>query len=158
SYFCGECYVTIWERLPIIGARGGLWDKLGKSLSSPAELGPNGGVWGQLTIPPGGLWRDLQDDTLILRPPDNDLWVLTTRLPLREASRGTSIWERAKPEGMLSPDETVEGEIDVWGQLGEETLIVKRGGPSVFHMPAVRDLGKFKPLRAPGYAIKELQE
>lgn len=150
--------MTIWERLPIIGARGGLWDKLEKSLPEPAELGSNGGVWGQLTIPPGGLWRDLQDDTLILRPPDKDLWVMTTNLPRRELRGRVSIWDRARAEDTLSPDETVDASLDLWDKLDDETLIVKKAGASVFHMPAVRDLGKFKPMRAPGYALKELKE
>src|SRR5262249_40018363 len=76
-----EYDVTIWDRLPIIGARGGVWDKLEKSLSHPAGLGADGGGWGQLTIPPGGLWGELQDETLPLRPPGRDLWQAPLPLP-----------------------------------------------------------------------------
>jgi putative peptide zinc metalloprotease protein len=150
----------IWDRLPLVRTRDDLWNQLAISLLEPVELGPDRGVWGQITIPPGGLWRAVNDETLILRHPKKSLWTrLLYDTPISYSANVMNLWDKIPIPEAASPNESIVQSTGLWEKAKEETLIIKRvTTASVYRMPLIRNLANFKPHRAHGWALKELQD
>lgn len=157
--------MSIWERsLKLVSGRD-IWLELGRSLLHPRSLeSARDGIWGQISLPPGGLWRDLQEETLVLRRPQDDLWIqaadetliIRPRLDLWQALAASLPEQRPALEH--SPDATmIPGSAGLWDELDEETLLLSRARVSVWELPQVRSFAFFKPQRATGYALKKLE-
>jgi len=136
-----------------------VWEQLDADLEHPVSLKADKGLWGQMGFRPTGIWRDAREETLLLRGARED--------------RG-SIWDEANDETLIldrdgihnlwgaSQELTDETLIlgtkrdDVWDEVQEETLVLPKSEDNKPGAPKIRDLAHFKPMRAPGWALKEL--
>lgn len=150
--------MNVWSKLPVKSDSGGLWDHLAEDLQEPASLQGGLGLWGQLGVQPSGLWSEARDETLIL------------------ADRvQTSVWEEAKEETLIldrTPRRNVWGaaqeqakdtsirdaeQASIWDEIGQETLLISRRDQADWLGLQIRDVTRYKPIRALGWALKELE-
>ncbi len=139
---------SIWDALPRPKATGGIWRQL------KVEGVPDGyGIWAALGERPGGMWGDLENETLLIYQ-----------------RRSTDIWEELNDETLIirplhnvwrdaaqaRPGQT--GALGIWAQVGDETLAVAPSEAGLWS--AASQAGDFslrKPTRRLGWALKELQ-
>ncbi len=147
----------IWSALPTKNASGGIWQQVETSTSPSGDfnlwlnLGERpGGMWGNLEKETlliserqaSDIWREVDDETLIIRP-RTDVWRELRRTP----------HSRSIPVGGQAP-----GILSIWAQVGDETLVLARQ-PSDGVWSATTQAGDYtqrKPLRRLGWALKKL--
>ncbi len=133
----------------ILHGRVNVWDHLAHALQTPETLPANGGLWGEIKPLPTGLWQAARDETLLLARQRNSLWTAANDETLIIRPR-VNIWEAPLPLATKRSQ-------DLWETVDGETLIIKRDAPTLWAKPAVRNFAKYKPQRATGWALKELQ-
>lgn len=152
--------MNVWDRLPARAGGGGVWDHLAADLEHPASLEADMGLWAQIGSQPGGLWHEARDETLLLTGAHQDqesIWDEVdgeTLLLGREGIR--SVWKASEDQ----TDETLildEQRGDVWDEVGDETLILSRPDDKGWAAPKIRDMARFRPMRALGWALKKLE-
>jgi Zn-dependent protease len=136
-----------------------VWDQLAVDLEHPASLGADKGLWGQIGSRPAGLWQEAREETLLLGDVRQDrasIW--------NEANDETLILDRVGLHNLWEASEQQTDETlildnkrdDVWNDVQEETLVLGKRGGRERGAPKIRDLAHFKPMRASGWALKEL--
>ena len=137
-----------------------IWERLSENLNAPDEGDIHRGVWAHISIKPGGLWKEAEDETVILRRPDiskEEIWQQASdeTVLLRRPS-SLNIWEavQGQVDELLTPAEEKQ---DIWKEVDDETVILVRTGDVPWRAPKIRDMGRFKPMRSVGWAIKQLE-
>ena len=154
--------MNLWERIQTRSGGGGLWDLLEESLPRPDEPARDLGIWLQVSVQPGGLWREARDETLILTRAaahgEDDIWQLADEETLILKREGTdSLWEAVEGEAGQTPSPGREPTA-VWEQVADETLVIARPEIPVWSRALkIRDLARYKPVRALGWALKQLE-
>lgn len=120
-----------------------------QDLPAPANLDSGVGLWGEIVIQPGGLWKNANQETLILpkqgaRP---DFWQMAIApAPLIPNAKKNVYHET------LAQDKTKEN-INLWEDIDEDTLILPRVKRS---LTPIRNYSKRKPVRITGWELKGL--
>jgi hypothetical protein len=117
------------------------------------------GIWEQVAVLPGGLWSEAKDETLEM---------------LREGARA-GIWQAADDETLIlergqvrslwavteeqAGDTLILGrdEVALWEELEDETLLLVRPADEGWIGGRVRGTAGYRPVRALGWALKELE-
>lgn len=152
--------MNVWDKLPVRAGGGGVWDHLAADLEHPASLEAGMGLWAQIGSQPGGLWREARDETLLLteaRQDQESIWdEVDGETLILDRERVQSIWKAAEDQ----TDDTLilDGQqADLWDELKDETLILTRPDDGGWVAPKVRDMARFRPVRALGWALKKLE-
>lgn len=134
-----------------------IWGQLSKDISIPAALENGLGLWGEILTKPSGLWKNVDEETI----------------RLNRQHKQTNIWQKSAKETILvrrkeelnifnfvaeqlhrAKTKTPAEKINLWDELGEETIILPRTEKS---LPRIRDVSKTKPVRIKGWALKKLE-
>lgn len=153
--------MSVWDRLPDkVGSGRGVWEHLAADLKDPPSPEAGLGLWAQISFQPGGLWGEARDETLLLARPGqqqesiwdeaNDETLILDREGLR------SVWEAAQVQADEAPGPDGQ-QGDLWDELRDETLILARPDRETWAVPNVRHTSRFRPTRAPGWALKRLE-
>jgi putative peptide zinc metalloprotease protein len=140
----------VWDLLPTKEETGGIWQRVSQEKPKPFIPGqPN--LWTSLGNQPGGLWQDLEGETLLLDKP----W-------------RSNIWDEINDETLIIyPQLDIWHELDnseidsdqglgVWTDIDDETLIIPHSEVDVWSMADLaRDITRLKPTRKLGWAIKK---
>ncbi len=145
----------IWSSLPTVNSSGGIWHKVEATV--PPSLGGEFNLWLNLGGRPGGMWGNLEDETLLIYArKESDIWgevndetlIIRPRYDLWHELRQTS-----------STSRTDRG---IWAQVGEETLVLapgltRQGSAGVWEATSqAGDYTHRKPTRRLGWALKQL--
>ncbi len=164
--------MALWNNLVLKARRvvsDDMWELLERDLRDPADLPPDQGLFGQVALPPGGMWGALREETLILpRPWRNDIWVeANDETLILDRGDVQNLWRAVATEGEQTsqtpsgvssdlpslPDE----DIDLWDRLDEETIVLAQPIGQIWSIPGTRDMADYRPRRAAGWAIKKLE-
>ena len=143
---------SVWAALPSKAATGGIWRR---PLPVPAHpLAPGeANVWSILGNRPGGMWHDLADETLLVRARDRqDLW--------REINEETLILRPRRDlwRELQAARPAPEGELGLWAHASDMTVLVAPRQVTPWSGAAVGEsFTQQRPLRRMGWALKELQ-
>lgn len=144
--------MNIWDKLPEISGDGDLWDLLTQDMQRATSDSMGSSVWTQISALPGGLWGEVEDETMPLDRDRSDIWeVAAEETIILNRGKAKSIWREINDETVISKS---RGE-DLWEIVDNETLIIDRPRTSVWHPPP-RNFGHYKPVQALGWALKKL--
>jgi putative peptide zinc metalloprotease protein len=127
-----------------------VWELLAEDLRDPQLLPAGGGLWGEITTLPGGIWQAAREETLVLGRKGHNLWVSSNDATLFLHAR-RNIW---KTVNELHFD--AQG-TNLWEKVEDETLVLRRASDSVWAKPAIRNLARVKLQRGEQWALKELK-
>ena len=151
--------MNVWERLPVRAGGGSVWDRVAADLQESAVPDAGLGVWAQVSVLPGGLWREAKDETIALarKREREDIWQAAddeTLILDRRLVR--NLWAAAEDQ----MDEMLilgKEEAALWDELEDETLFLARSEAKVWAALKIRDASNYKPVRALGWALKKLE-
>jgi len=137
-----------------------IWENLANDLDSAGLSDAEDGIWSQVSIKPGGLWKEASDETILVRPGsivEQGIW--------QQSSEETVILPRHRPDNIwASLDEQADDTFildsiknDIWRELEDETQILHRPKVVLWQSPKIRDMGKYRPMRAVGWALKQIE-
>jgi putative peptide zinc metalloprotease protein len=143
---------NIWAALPTKSAARGVWHR---ALPAPARALTPGepNVWSILGNRPGGMWHDLASETLLVRAQDRrDLWreVNEETLILRPRR---DLWRELQAVGP-----TQSADLGLWAQASDKTLRVAPPHVGLWSGAAQGEsFTQQRPMRRMGWALKKLQ-
>lgn len=152
--------MSVWEKLPIKPGGTGLWEHLKTELQDKKSDQPGAGIWAQIGVQPGGLWTDARDETFVLQrsvvDKENVWQSAADETIVLDPDEQVNIWEIAEDP---MDDTIVDGEIPValWDVVDGETLMLAQDVERVWTAPKIREMTKYKPMRAVGWALKKLE-
>lgn len=134
-----------------------LWQQLLADLPDTGQLDPKSGIWGDVRPKPAGVWKEARQETVSLadaRQRKTNLWGEANEetLLLPRAGRGNVFREVERQLASPPTSQPVE-DANLWEALGDETVVLPRVKRS---LPKFRPLSSVKPIRASGWALKEL--
>ena len=136
-----------------------IWEDLNKDLDNPFSGDLQNGIWGQVSPQPGGVWKEARDETvLVSRNKENQPGIWKDSMDetlLIQRGQQENVWDQV---GTHIEDTLMQEEkIGIWDEIEDETLMVARTKDVLWQSPKIRDTGKFKPMRAVGWALKQLE-
>jgi hypothetical protein len=151
--------MNLWDQLPIRGGGGSVWERLAADLQEPAPPDAGLGVWAQVSVLPGGLWREARDETVELarEGEQEGLWQAAyDETLILDRGLVRSLWEATEDQ---TDDTLILGKegIALWEELEDETLVLARPGAKVWAAAKARGAPNYRPERALGWALKELK-
>ena len=129
--------------------RPNVWELLAEDLRDAQPLQPGGGLWGEITTLPGGIWQSAREETLVLGRRGKNLWVSSNDATLFIHAR-RDIWKKVNALAFNGQG------TSMWEKVEDETLILRRASDSVWEKSAVRNLARVKFQRGEQWALKEL--
>jgi hypothetical protein len=113
--------------------------------------------WLQPVYQPGGLWDDLDEETLLLRPEELSWWHQVANCPPQPLGERPGVWENV---WQAVNEETLllrTRKDDIWEEVKEETVILHRPTKSVWDNLHSADLSTYRPVRIKNWALKPLR-
>ncbi|GAB4499729.1 MAG: hypothetical protein OHK0052_15180 [Anaerolineales bacterium] len=149
---------SLWEELAALTDVGetNLWSALARDLEArPARTGSLP-LWMLPTYQPSGFWRELQEETILLRPIERDIW---SRLTLQLIQRGygsaeNDLWDAVQEETILLRARR----RDIWVEAAEETLLIAPIKTNLWQELKPGDLTRYYPQRKTTWALKQLND
>ncbi len=143
---------SVWAALPAKAPAGGVWRRALPARTSSPVAG-EASVWSILGNRPGGMWHDLASETLFVRSQDRqDVWreVNDETLVLRPRR---DVW--AELEGVRpSPS----AGLGLWSQSSDKTLLLAPAQATLWSGAAQGvSITDQRPVRRLGWALKELK-
>lgn len=142
---------SVWAALPSRAATGGIWRRplpaSGRALV-PGE--PN--VWSILGNRPGGMWHDLSNETLLVHTQDRkDVW--------REVDEETLILRPRRDlwQALKSVRPAPAGDLGLWTQASDKTLRIALPQVTPWSGGQGESFTLQRPMRRMGWALKKLQ-
>lgn len=135
-----------------------IWKQVSIDLPAQAKLESGGGIWEDIRLKPGGVWKESRNETISLveaREHKRDLWneANDETIILPRASR-FNVFDKLKDQ-LVNVEPVVQGpEGGLWENLEQETVILPRAQRS---LPRIRIVSRMKPVRISGWALKELK-
>ena len=152
--------MNVWEKMPVKPGGTGLWQHLKSELKDSTSFQPGVGIWAQIGVQPGGLWSDARDETVVLQrsvKPEESVWQSAgDETIILEPEEQVNIWDVSED----SMDDTIlDGEVPLalWDEVDGETLMLAQSQERIWTAPKIRDMTKYKPMRAVGWALKKLE-
>ncbi len=148
----------LWDALPPPSPEGmgGVWDQINEDArskiaqSSAADFDS----WLDLSYQPGGVWEEIDEETLLLRPDELDLWLRLERVARAAVPADESIWDEIDEETIyLRP-----GADDLWQEVDDETWLLQPATTGAWQEIRPRELTGYKPRRKLGWALKPLTD
>jgi putative peptide zinc metalloprotease protein len=142
---------SVWAAPPSKAATGGVWRR---ALPAPARASGTGepSVWSILGNRPGGMWHDLASETLLVRGQDRmDVW--------REVNDETLILRPRRDlwRELQSVRPAQSAGLGVWSQSSDKTLLID--SPQITAWSGATQGGSItdqRPTRRLGWALKKL--
>lgn len=149
---------SLWEELAALTDIGetNLWTALARDIEDrPARRGSLP-LWMLPVYQPSGIWREAQEETILLRPIERDLWA---RLTLQLIQRGYGItendlWDAVQEETILLHARR----RDIWVEAAEETLLIAPIKTNLWQELKPSDLTRYYPQRKNTWALKQLTD
>jgi putative peptide zinc metalloprotease protein len=136
-----------------------IWEDLNKNLDNPFSGDLQNGIWGQVSPQPGGVWKEARDETvLVSRNKENQPGIWKDSMDetlLIQRGQQENVWDQVGTHIEDTPMQ--EEKIGIWDEIEDETLMVARTKDVLWQSPKIRDIGKIKPMRAVGWALKQLE-
>jgi putative peptide zinc metalloprotease protein len=151
--------MDLWDGLPVGGGGGDVWELLADDLKEPSPSDAGLGIWGQVSVLPGGLWSEAKDETLemLVVGEQEGIWQETDDETLiLDRGQVNSLWAATEDE---LDDTFILGreEAALWEELDDETLLLVRPMEEVWTAGRIRGAASYRPVRALGWALKELE-
>ena len=148
---------SLWDSLPDLPLEtGGVWDQINKDARSrmvePSSTGFDS--WLAPGYESSGIWDEIDDETLLLRPEELDLWLRLERDARAISPGDESVWEEVEEETLLIRPQ----EADMWREADDETLLLQPATAYVWPEMRPGDLTQYKPQRKPGWVLKPLTD
>ena len=142
---------NIWEKIVIEDSSDDIWNDLTKSIKKAFPKTPNN-IWQQLNNRPGGIWQNVENETILLTPSSNNhLWKeINDETIIINPSQ--DIWNiRNNNHTNTIPD------VNIWHNLNDETLIINTHEQNYFRTN-LTNINKtdIKPQKKLGWALKQL--
>jgi hypothetical protein len=146
---------NLWDRLPDLQREmGGIWDQIDRDMRArTAKPSSTGFVsWIELSYQPAGVWEEIDEETLLLRSEDLDLWRRAAQAAELAQSTNGNVWQEIDEETLLIRPPA----RDVWHTADDETLLLQPSTSSVWQEMRLGDLTRYRPQRKLGWALKPL--
>ncbi len=148
---------NLWDAIPVLDSvSGGVWNRIDKDAAARTAAPSSFDVLSQATAAyaPGGVWDDVEDETLLLRPEELGVWYRLERaVATRRPTTGPDVWEDIEDETLI-----VGGAVDVWQETSDETLLLQRTGFNIWGRVRPRDVANYTPRPTSDWALKALTD
>lgn len=146
----------IWGKLGSSrGSTGDVWRQVDRQLTERPEIprSPQLSIWKALQAHPGGMWRQLGDETIISTGDIDGIWSDALDMTLVMEVEPGGLWGEADDETLIL---SREDGPEVWREIGEETIILAPPTQNVWdEIRGIRDFSQKQPELRLGYAIKK---
>jgi len=145
----------LWDLLPSASLLGdAIWEQV-EDLPEPAqEAGaPAFNLWLIINSPaPSGLWAEVEEETLLLRPIGRDMWHHLVEDHFVQEDGGTALWEEVEEETLI-----IQSAEDIWEEADDDTLMMAKPQHDLWKEVRPRDITAYRPKRAKNWALKPLR-
>lgn len=149
----------IWGRLSSTrGSGGGVWQQMDRQLTERPVVprAPRLSIWEALQAQPGGMWRQLGDETIVSTGDVEGLWSDALDMTLVMGEEPDGLWAEAHDETLILSREDVP---EIWREIDEETIILAPPAQNVWEeIRGSRDFTQKQPKRRLGYAINKFTD
>lgn len=144
-----------WDRFAISNeSGGGIWQQLdNQTANQTSPLSPPViNIWQSLQSQPGGMWRQVGDETIIMDSAINGIWSDALDETILLNNKDNNLWDITGEETLILP--TAEKQA-VWSEIEDETIILAAPEQNIWDELRNRpDFVDMRPVRQLGYAIK----
>ena len=144
-----------WDRLTITSeGGGGIWQQLeSQAKEHPSQNHPGLNIWQSLQVQPGGMWRQVGDETIVTDGAIDGVWDEALDETLLLDNGDPNLWEILGNDVLSLP---TEGIRPLWQEVGEETIVLAAPETNIWEeLRNSPDFCNMKPVRQLGYALKK---
>ncbi|MBL7161174.1 MAG: PqqD family peptide modification chaperone [Anaerolineales bacterium] len=145
----------IWGQVGLARKTAGdVWQQVNRQLAErPASSSaPRLSVWDTLYSVPGGVWRQMGDETILPTDDVEGLWSEAFDETIILAGDMGNLWSEIGDETIILSG---EGGPELWREVGDETIILATPTQNVWdEARGSRDFTDMQPQRQLGYALK----
>jgi hypothetical protein len=145
----------IWGQIGLARKTGeDVWQQMNHHLAerSVSLSAPRLSIWDSLYSAPGGVWRQLGDETILPTNNVEGLWSDAFDETIMLAGETDDLWAEIGDETIILSG---EGSPELWREVGEETIILAAPTQNVWdEARGTHDFTQLQPKQQLGYALK----
>lgn len=145
----------LWDQLAITNqGGGGIWQQLDSQRKEQPNLNyPGLDIWRSLQVQPGGMWRQVGDETVVMDGGIDGVWDEALDETLLLDSGNANLWEILGNDVLNLPQGDTR---TLWSEVGDETIVLAAPEKNIWEeLRNSPDFCEMKPVRQLGYALKK---